>query len=227
MQQLCNLRFILKNNKINFLLKKKFLILFFFYQINKYKNQNIVITNNNFYNTKTILNNLIIKIYKKKWVETYVIIKKNLDILLKIVKKNFIFKNNNLIDIAVYDNPGRINRFSITILLQSIKFNTRSEIFFKTNELTPIDSLYKYYKSACWVEREIWDLFGIFFLHHNDLRRILTDYNFEGHPLRKDFPLSGYLDVFYDDKHKKIIYTPIELSQEYRVFSFNNIWKHV
>ena len=155
------------------------------------------------------------------------VLKKNLLTILKLFKFNFIFKYNFLTDVAVYDNPGKTNRFTLVILLQSLNYNTRTEIIIKTNETTPVISLYGLFKSASWIEREIWDLFGIFFTKHNDLRRILTDYNFEGHPLRKDFPLSGYTDIFYDDKYKKIVYTPIELSQEYRDFNFKNIWKNV
>ena len=225
MLQILNCRSIIINLKL--LKTKKILFYFFFYQLKKIKNKNLIKLFTIFYQSRALLLNLLISNYQRQRINHFLLLKKNATLGLNIFKKNFIFKNEFLTDIAVYDVPGKTNRFTLTIMLQSTNYNTRMEIIIKTNETSPITSLYNVFGSACWVEREIWDLFGIFFVQHNDLRRILTDYNFEGHPLRKDFPLSGYTDIFYDDKYKKIVYTPIELSQEYRVFNFKNIWKNV
>jgi NADH:ubiquinone oxidoreductase subunit C len=93
------------------------------------------------------------------------------------------------------------------------------------DELTPVNSITNIYKSSCWMEREVWDMNGIFFENHPDLRRILTDYGFEGYPLRKDFPLSGYTEVRYDDSQKRVVSESLEMSQEYRVFNFNSSWE--
>jgi len=94
----------------------------------------------------------------------------------------------------------------------------------QTNELIGVPSITNIYKCACWMEREVWDMNGIFFENHPDLRRLLTDYGFEGHPLRKDFPLTGYVEVRYDDSQKRVIYESVEMMQEYRVFNFENHW---
>jgi NADH:ubiquinone oxidoreductase subunit C len=96
-----------------------------------------------------------------------------------------------------------------------------------SSELSFVESLTKVYKSANWLEREVWDLFGVFFSNHPDLRRILTDYGFEGFPLRKDFPLVGFVEVRYDDEKKSIVYEPLSFSQEYRTFAFNSPWEQL
>ena len=93
-----------------------------------------------------------------------------------------------------------------------------------TGVISPMESVTDLFSGASWLEREVWDLFGVFFFKHNDLRRILTDYGFEGHPLRKDFPLTGFLEVYYDDTTKKILYEPVSLVQEYRNYDFTNPW---
>jgi NADH-quinone oxidoreductase subunit C len=95
------------------------------------------------------------------------------------------------------------------------------------SELTSIPSITGIFKSACWMEREVWDMNGIFFENHPDLRRLLTDYGFEGHPLRKDFPISGYVELRYDDSQKRVIYESIEMSQEYRIFNFKSSWEQM
>ena len=130
-----------------------------------------------------------------------------------------------LIDILVIDYPERDKRFSLIYCLLSIKYNVRIRVKVLLDELTSVPSITNIYKSACWMEREVWDMNGIFFDNHPDLRRILTDYGFEGYPLRKDFPLSGYIEVRYDDSQKRVISESIEMSQEYRVFSFKSSWE--
>nr|AVN67183.1 NADH dehydrogenase subunit 9 [Bremia sonchicola] len=132
-----------------------------------------------------------------------------------------------LSEICAVDYISKKKRFEIIYNLLSIRFNSRLKIKISLNELQPVNSIIEIYKSANWSEREIWDMFGIFFSNHPDLRRILTDYGFEGHPLRKDFPLSGFLEVFYSEPKKRIVYKPINLSQQYRLFEFNNPWNKI
>lgn len=127
-------------------------------------------------------------------------------------------------DITAVDYVNRKDRFEIIYNLLSIRFNTRIRIKIIINELQSINSITSIYKGASWFEREIWDMFGIFFYNHPELRRILTDYGFEGYPLRKDFPLSGYLEVYYNELKKRVVYEPIQLSQKYRLFNYNNPW---
>lgn len=130
-----------------------------------------------------------------------------------------------LIDILAVDYPEKTERFSLVYCLLSIKYNVRVRIKISLDELTSVPSITDIYKSACWMEREVWDMNGIFFDNHPDLRRILTDYGFEGYPLRKDFPLSGYTEVRYDDSQKRVVSEPIEMTQEYRVFNFKSSWE--
>jgi NADH dehydrogenase (ubiquinone) Fe-S protein 3 len=115
-------------------------------------------------------------------------------------------------------------RFSVVYDLLSITYNSRLRIKVFINEISSLPSIVKIFINANWWEREIWDLYGIYFDQHPDLRRILTDYGFEGHPMRKDFPLSGYIEVRYDDNKKRIIVEPIELTQELRYFTFESPW---
>ncbi|XP_060860937.1 NADH dehydrogenase [ubiquinone] iron-sulfur protein 3, mitochondrial [Metopolophium dirhodum] len=131
----------------------------------------------------------------------------------------------NLSDLCAVDVPQRSNRFEIVYNLLSLRFNTRIRVKTYTDELTPIDSITSIYEAANWYEREIWDMFGVFFTNHPDLRRILTDYGFEGHPFRKDFPLSGYVEVRYDDEKKRVVVEPLEMSQEFRRFELSTPWE--
>lgn len=119
---------------------------------------------------------------------------------------------------------GKSFRFGVVYDLLSLTFNTRVRIKIYLNEMSVISSTMHVFINANWWEREVWDMFGIWFENHTDLRRILTDYGFDGFPLRKDFPLSGYIDVYYDPGKKRIISKPIELAQEFRVFIFENQW---
>jgi NADH/F420H2 dehydrogenase subunit C len=127
-------------------------------------------------------------------------------------------------DICAVDYINKKNRFILVYNLLSIRFNSRIRIKVSINELQSVNSITNIFKAASWWEREVWDMFGIFFYNHPDLRRILTDYGFEGHPLRKDFPLSGYLEVYYNELKKRVVYEPIHLSQKYRLFEFNTPW---
>ncbi|CAM9332493.1 unnamed protein product [Lampetra planeri] len=131
----------------------------------------------------------------------------------------------NMIDLTAVDIPTRQNRFEIVYSLMSLRYNSRIRVKTYTDELTPVDSAVPVHKAANWYEREVWDMFGVFFANHPDLRRILTDYGFEGHPFRKDFPLSGYVEVRYDDEVKRVVAEPVELSQEFRKFDLNTPWE--
>lgn len=130
-----------------------------------------------------------------------------------------------LMDITAVDYPSREKRFEIVYNLLSPHYNSRIRIKTCVDEITPIESLVGIYSSSNWFEREVWDMFGVFFANHPDLRRILTDYGFQGHPLRKDFPLSGYVEVRYDDSEKRVITEPLEITQEFRSFDFANPWE--
>jgi len=129
-----------------------------------------------------------------------------------------------LTDIAGVDYPERKERFEVVYLLLSIRYNARIIVKLSVDELTPVESVTSIYNSANWFEREVYDLFGIYFTNHPDLRRLLTDYGFTGHPLRKDFPLTGYTEVRYDDTEKRVLYEPVETAQEFRNFSLVSPW---
>ncbi|MBN07377.1 MAG: NADH-quinone oxidoreductase subunit C [Rhodospirillaceae bacterium] len=130
-----------------------------------------------------------------------------------------------LMDVCGVDFPERERRFDVVYHLLSMKQNTRARVTIETDEATPVPSVCSVFSSAAWFEREAWDLYGIFFSGHPDLRRILTDYGFEGHPLRKDFPLTGYVEVRYDDEQKRVVYEPVKLTQEFRNFDFLSPWE--
>lgn len=131
----------------------------------------------------------------------------------------------NIIDIAGMDVPSRQNRFEIIYNLLSIRHNARIRVKTYTDEDVPIASIVPVFKGADWYEREIWDMFGVIFEGHPDLRRILTDYGFEGHPFRRDFPLSGFEEVRYDEDTRRIVYEPVELPQEFRKFELSPSWE--
>ena len=130
-----------------------------------------------------------------------------------------------LLDITAVDYPKRSKRFELVYNLLSLKnhLRIRVKIFINDNESVP--SITKIYKSACWYEREVWDMYGISFNGNNDLRRILTDYGFEGFPLRKDFPLTGFVELRYDETKKKVTYSKVKLTQDYRNFDFLSPWE--
>jgi len=130
-----------------------------------------------------------------------------------------------LIDICGVDYPERAKRFDVVYHLLSLVHNQRIRIKVATDEETPIPSVTGVHSSADWFEREAWDMYGIMFAGHPDLRRILTDYGFEGHPLRKDFPLTGFVEVRYDDERKRVVYDPVKLPQEFRKFDFLSPWE--
>jgi len=132
-----------------------------------------------------------------------------------------------LCDICGVDYPDRPLRFELVYNLLSMRLNQRIRLKLETDEEHPVPSAVALFSSACWWEREAWDLFGIYFADHPDLRRILTDYGFEGHPLRKDFPLTGYVEMRYDEDQKAVVYEPVRLQQEFRNFDFLSPWEGI
>jgi len=130
-----------------------------------------------------------------------------------------------LVDICGVDYPDRDERFEIVYNLLSLKHNVRIRVKVTTDETTPVPSVSQVYPAAGWFERECWDMYGVFFSEHPDLRRMLTDYGFDGHPLRKDFPLTGYVEVRYDDEQRRVVYEPVKLVQEFRSFDFLSPWE--
>ena len=130
-----------------------------------------------------------------------------------------------LIDICGVDWPARSDRFDLVYHLLSPRLNQRIRIKLMTDETTPVPSTVGVYSASNWFEREAYDMYGILFSGHPDLRRLLTDYGFQGYPLRKDFPLTGYVEVRYDDEQKRVVYEPVELAQEFRSFDFESPWE--
>ena len=144
--------------------------------------------------------------------------------VMSFLRDDPICKFSSLIDLCGVDYPQRDRRFEVVYHMLSMVNNTRIRIKTTTDETVPVHSIASLFPNADWYEREAWDLFGIYFLNHPDLRRILTDYGFEGHPLRKDFPLTGFIEVRYNETKKRIVYEPILLAQKYRTFNFESPW---
>lgn len=145
--------------------------------------------------------------------------------LLTFLRDNSSCQFTCLVSICGADYPDREQRFDVVYNLLSVKQNLRVRVKVQTDEDTPVPSVTGVFSTANWYERETWDLYGVFFSDHPDLRRILTDYGFEGHPLRKDFPLTGYVEVRYDDEQKRVVYEPVRLTQDFRSFDFLSPWE--
>ena len=141
------------------------------------------------------------------------------------IKSNENTKFRQLMDITVVDYPENTQRFKVVYLFLSHEFNQRIILSYLINENEVIPSLTPIYPAANWMEREVFDMYGIKFKNHPDMRRILTDYGFEGHPLRKDFPLTGHTEVRYSEEHKKVISEPVKLEQNYRNFDYESPWE--
>ena len=156
------------------------------------------------------------------------LVETNVDDLIQVIrflKSHDKLKFRQLIDIAGVDFPEEEKRFKLIYLLLSHEMNKRVKILINFEIKKKIPTMTKVYPSANWMEREVFDMYGIEFIDHPDLRRILTDYNFEGHPLRKDFPLTGFNEVRYSEKKKSVIYEPVKLEQNYRDFDFESPWE--
>ncbi|MSP81553.1 MAG: NADH-quinone oxidoreductase subunit C [Alphaproteobacteria bacterium] len=130
-----------------------------------------------------------------------------------------------LIDLTAVDYPARPERFEIVYNLLSLRHNRRIRVKVTSDDATPVPTVVGVYSVAGWFEREVWDMYGVLFADNPDLRRLLTDYGFEGHPLRKDFPLTGYVELRYDDEQKRVVYEPVKLTQAFRNFDFMSPWE--
>jgi len=131
----------------------------------------------------------------------------------------------SFVDITAVDYPGREKRFEVVYHFMSPAMNTRIRLKAEASETTQVPSIISVFPGADWFEREAYDLYGVIFVGHPDMRRLLTDYGFDGHPLRKDFPLSGFVEVRYDDQEKRVVYEPVRLNQEFRKFDFLSPWE--
>ena len=131
----------------------------------------------------------------------------------------------SLVDVTAIDWPGRVSRFDVVYHFLSPKQNRRIRVKVEVDDGTPVPSIIEVFPGANWFERETYDLYGVLFTGHPDMRRLLTDYGFEGHPLRKDFPLTGFVEVRYDDEQKRVVYEPVRLTQEFRSFDFLSPWE--
>jgi len=177
---------------------------------------------------KKINSELTTKIKDSKISHNQLYLSINLEDLLDVVlllKTNKDIKFKQLIDITAVDYPEHEKRFKMVYLLLSHQFNQRIILSYFIRESDQINSLTKIFPSANWMEREIFDMYGIKFSDHPDLRRILTDYGFQGHPLRKDFPLTGHKEVRYSEEEKKVIYEPVKLEQNFRKFDYESPWE--
>lgn len=147
--------------------------------------------------------------------------------VLKTVRDDPVLQFKQLSDLTAVDFPEKVARFEIIYQMLSLDLNARLRIVTSIADGDVVPSAIDVFASANWAEREVWDMFGIFFSGHTDLRRLLTDYGFEGHPLRKDFPLTGYAEVRYNDTERRVVYEPVKLTQEYRDFDFLSPWEGV
>ncbi|MFW0776597.1 MAG: NADH-quinone oxidoreductase subunit C [Rickettsiales bacterium] len=145
--------------------------------------------------------------------------------LLKALRDNPNTLCKQLVDVAGVDYPDREKRFEVTYQLLSFKHNFRLRVKLAVNDNEPVPSVTSVFSSAAWYEREVWDMYGVLFSGNPDLRRILTDYGFDGHPQRKDFPLTGYVEMRYDVEQKRVVYEPVKLNQAYRSFDFLSPWE--
>jgi NADH-quinone oxidoreductase subunit C len=156
---------------------------------------------------------------------TIVVAAENIVETMRILREDERFRFVSFIDATAIDWPAREKRFDVVYHLLSPYKNKRIRVKVQTDEATPVPSIYSVFPGAEWFEREVWDLYGVMFTDHPDMRRLLTDYGFEGHPLRKDFPLTGFVEVRYDDEQKRVLYEPVRLAQEFRNFDFLSPWE--
>jgi NADH-quinone oxidoreductase subunit C len=153
------------------------------------------------------------------------VVREALPQVLKFLRDDEKCRFDVLVDICGVDYPDCAQRFEVVYNLLSLALNQRIRLKLETDETAPVPSATGLYSCAGWWEREAWDLYGIIFADNPDLRRILTDYGFEGHPLRKDFPLTGYVELRYNEEQKRVVYEPVRLTQEFRTFDFLSPWE--
>lgn len=156
---------------------------------------------------------------------TIVVARSDLHSVIKFLRDDKKCAFQQLIDITAADYPQRAERFEVVYHLLSLTHNHRIRVKTLTDENNTVDSVVDLYPCANWFEREVWDMYGILFQNHPDLRRILTDYGFDGHPLRKDFPLTGFVELRYDQEQKRCVYEPVKLTQDFRTFDFLSPWE--
>lgn len=193
---------------------------------NNYKNE--LIANDDMYFENYLSNALGDMVERVSSINEQIVYRCELDNLLQtltILKTNEKLEFIQLTDLTAVDYPERPLRFELVYQLLSVSNNKRMRILCSIDDGQIIPSITGIFKSAEWPEREVWDMYGLFFSDHPDLRRLLTDYGFEGHPLRKDFPLTGYVEVRYDDINRRVAYQPVQLTQEYRDFDFLSPWE--
>jgi NADH:ubiquinone oxidoreductase subunit C len=152
------------------------------------------------------------------------VVKKNISLLITFFKFDWLHQFTMCVDILAYDQPGKKLRFTVIYYLLSLTYNTRLHLVTQLGDLQGLETVYMLYKSANWSERELWDMFGILIFYHPDLRRILTDYGFAGFPLRKNFPVSGYKELFYSEFIKNTKYRAVELLQARRDYIYSANW---
>lgn len=172
------------------------------------------------------LNSIIPVLSSSSYKDEVTIVLSHLNLLfsLNCLKNHIGYQYNLLSCISGVDFLNSTYRFGVVYDLLSLTFNSRLRLKVFVNEVTAVDSVIDIFENSNWWEREVWDLYGVYFNNHPDLRRILTDYGFEGYPMRKDFPLSGYVEVRYDQNKKRIVLEPVELAQEFRSFTFETPW---
>lgn len=170
------------------------------------------------------LTNILPVVYINSVENIAVVSNKHIFFALKVLKLHINYQYNLLSSISGVDFLGKTYRFGIVYDLLSLTYNTRIRIKCFVNEITPVSSIIELFKNSNWWEREIWDLFGVYFDKHPDLRRILTDYGFEGYPMRKDFPSYGFVELRYDESKKRIVVDSVDLAQEFRSFTFQTPW---
>jgi NADH-quinone oxidoreductase subunit C len=159
---------------------------------------------------------LVVKVHRERIVRVLTFLRDDVNCQFK-----------QLMDVCGADYPEREGRFEIVYNLLSLTHNQRIRVKLQTDARSPVPTVTGVFNSANWWERETWDMYGVYFRDHPDLRRILTDYGFEGHPLRKDFPLTGYVEVRYDDLEKRVVYEPVKLTQDFRSFDFLSPWEGI
>jgi NADH dehydrogenase (ubiquinone) Fe-S protein 3 len=174
-------------------------------------------------NLKNLLPSILSYNYDKNTLNL-VVDPKDLFFVLTFLNLHSTLQYKLLTSITGVDYPDRKKRFEVIYELLSVRYNSRIRVKTLVNEVTPVKSIHSIFPAATWWEREIWDLFGVFFDSNHEIKRILTDYGFDGHPLRKDFPLSGYVESRYNDKIKRIVSEPLEHAQHFRFFDFSSGW---